>query len=663
MSSIANDILMVVLAGLAGGLLARVFRQPLILGYILAGVLVGPYTTGFNVDVANIEKLADIGAALLLFSLGLEFPLRSLKPIRNIAFTGTLIQVGLTFLYGAVLARLFGFAWRPAFWFATAIISSSTAVILKTLNNQGHAESLSGRIMLGMSIVQDLSVIPVMILLSNISQVHEFSANLLLAVGRPVWYSVIFVLTMAIVGSRLTTYLLGWVARLNSRELFLLTITVLGLGVGYLTQLFGLSFAFGAFISGMVLSESDYSQRALSELVPVRDLFALLFFVSVGMLFDPFYLFGHFRLVIGIMLLAVFGRGLILAAISYVLGYRRVVPLALFFGMLPISEIAFVLIQTGASIGAFDKELYSLILCAVVTSMLIGPLLANLTAPVYRRFQKHGKEPPPAVVNQEEGELTGHVVVTGTNDYIPLLAEALCVIKLKHVFIVPEYALFCQLKSLGAAVIFGDPLLESVQRAARVSYARLMLVTNTSFPEVRRIIEIGREQNIALPIVAQANETEMEVKISRLPVKEVVQPHREAMVEMLRQILLHLNIDALEIQHYLDLLRHTFQSGGTQRGDGIPYSELAGLFNTAFLPVAPDSELNGCSLRNSRIRENYSVSVIGVVRGGELDSAVSADYVFEPGDKIVVMGRLKDCEAFITANSGEPLNPADALPA
>src|SRR5690606_18410670 len=232
------------------------------------------------------ELLAEIGVALLLFALGIEFSLKELQPVRAVALIGTPIQMLLTIVLGLGIGQLLGWDLISSIWFGGMISLSSTMVILKTLMSLGLLGTLSSRVMIGMLVVQDLAVIPMMIILPQLRNIEAGLPILGLAVLR----AAIFLGTMIFVGTRLIPLLLKQVARWNSRELFLITVTALGLGIGYATYLFGLSFAFGAFVAGMVLSESDYGHQALGDIIPLRDLFGMLFFVSVGMLLDPAYL-------------------------------------------------------------------------------------------------------------------------------------------------------------------------------------------------------------------------------------------------------------------------------------------------------------------------------------------------------------------------------------
>ncbi len=346
---IAADIVIIVIAALIGGLIAQKFRQPLVLGYILAGVAIGPFTGGITVsDAHEVEKLAEIGVALLLFALGLEFSLRELKPVKYVALIGGPIQILLTIGYGYLVGRWLGWDNGPALWLGGLVSLSSTMVILKTLMAQGMMGTLSSRVMIGILIVQDLAVVPLMILLPQLTN----PASGLPLLGLAFVKSVVFLVLMLLLGTRLLPRLLAMIARGNSRELFLLTITAIGLGIGYATYLAGLSFAFGAFVAGMVLSESDYGHQALSDIIPLRDLFGLLFFTSVGMLLDPSFLMTYWSEILQLVALIALGKGLILAGIVRGFGYGNVIPLA-------VGLVCFKLVNSPSSLDRLDSQAVS----------------------------------------------------------------------------------------------------------------------------------------------------------------------------------------------------------------------------------------------------------------------------------------------------------------
>src|ERR687894_1827079 len=297
---IAGDIAIILVAAFIGGVVAQRLGLPLILGYILAGVLVGPNTGGPTVaEIEEIELLAEIGIALLLFAIGLHFPLGELWPVRKIALIGTPIQMLLTIALGYGIGRsLLGLEALEAVWFGALISLSSTAIVLKTLTEQQVLGTLSSRVIIGMLIVQDLAVVPLLILLPELGNVAEG----LSALGIAALEAAVFIGAMAFFGTRVFPWLMGRVARLNSRELFLISVVATGLGVGYGTYIFGLSFAFVAFVAGIVLSQSDYSHQALADIGPLRDVFAMLFFVSVGMLIDPAFLLDSAPVVLAVVL-------------------------------------------------------------------------------------------------------------------------------------------------------------------------------------------------------------------------------------------------------------------------------------------------------------------------------------------------------------------------
>ena len=266
---IATDLVIIILAGFIGGVGARLAKQPFILGYILMGLVVGPFTGGITVaHVHEVEMLAEIGVALLLFTLGLEFSLNELKPVKHIALIGTPIQIILIIGFGYAAGRLLGYGWSESIWLGALLSVSSTMVVLKTLMNQGRLGTLSSRVMIGILIVQDLAIVPMMIVLPQLQTPDSLVWHLSISLGK----ALIFLVTMIWLGTRFIPWVLSFIVRWRSRELFLLSITAIALGVGYATYFFGLSFALGAFVAGLVISESEYAHQALSDIIPLRDI-------------------------------------------------------------------------------------------------------------------------------------------------------------------------------------------------------------------------------------------------------------------------------------------------------------------------------------------------------------------------------------------------------
>jgi CPA2 family monovalent cation:H+ antiporter-2 len=637
-----------VVAALIGGLIAQLLRQPLILGYILAGILVGPFTGGITVsEIHQIELLAEIGVALLLFALGLEFSLKELKPVRNVALFGTPLQIGLTIAIGFAIGRwLLGLEWAAALWLGALFSLSSTMVILKTLMGQGRLGTLSSRVMIGMLIVQDLAVVPMMIILP---QLNDPEAGLPL-LGLAAFRAAIFLVVMVLLGTRLLPRLMAYIAQWNSRELFLLAITAIGLGIGYATYLFGLSFAFGAFVAGMVLSESDYGHQALSDIIPLRDLFGLLFFVSVGMLLDPTFLLANLGTILVLVILVSLAKGLIFGSISRIFGYGNVVPLAVGLGLFQVGEFSFVLARVGLSTNSISTEVYSLVLNATIITMVLTPFVSGLTTPLYAWRKRRFKQEPLQTINLPAEELHNHVVIAGGGRVGQYVAEVLQRFGLAFVIIELDYQRVEQAKKANLPLIFGDATQPVVLEAAGIEHARLVLITTPEIITTRTIVDQVRNLQPALHIVARAEGIAQMKMLHAHGVYEVVQPEFEAGLEITRQALLHLNIPATEIRKFTDAVRRELYAPLYEIHR--EYKTIAQLQNAThlldltWLPLAPDSPFLGQTIATLGIRKRTGASVVGVLHNGELYPNPDAAYHFASGDVVAVMGNPEQLVAF-----------------
>jgi CPA2 family monovalent cation:H+ antiporter-2 len=552
---IATDLVIIVVIGLIGGLVAQRFRQPLTLGYILAGVVVGPYTGGITVgQVHDIELLAEIGVALLLFAIGLEFSLKVLKPVRTVALIGTPLQLVLTITFGFALARLMGWDWVSSVWLGALISLSSTMVVLKTLMNQGWLGTLSSRVMVGILIVQDLAVVPLMIILP---QLKSPSAGLL-TLGLAALKAAVFLTAMVLLGTRLLPRFMAYVTRWGSRELFLLATTGLGLGIGYATYLVGLSIAFGAFVAGLVLSESDYGHQALSDIVPVRDLFGLLFFVSVGMLVDPRFLLANVGTVLFLVALVSLGKGCIFALLARASGYGNVVPLAVGLGLFQVGEFSFVLARVGVSTGSITPDIFSLVLTTAVVTMVLTPLVSGQTARLYALKRRWFRHEPLQTINFPQEGLMGHVVIAGGGRVGLHVAQVLTRRGLPCVVVELDQHRVDRAKSAAIPVVYGDATQAIVLEAAQIATATLVLVTVPGIVVSRAIIVRARELNPSIHIAARAVSAAHVEQLKSVGVFAVVQPEFEAGLEITRQALLHLHVAPADIEAYSDSARLEF---------------------------------------------------------------------------------------------------------
>lgn len=636
---ITADIIVLVLTAFFCGLLMQRLKQPLILGYVLAGVLLGPYTVGFSVtEVHDIELLAEIGVALLLFALGLEFSLKDLKPVKYIAVIGTPLQMVLTIAFGTAIGRIFGWDWSTSLWFGALISLSSTMVILKTLMNQGWLGTLSSKVMIGMLIVQDLAVVPLMIILPQMSDPASGLGLLSYAFIK----ASLFLLGMFLLGTRLLPYLLKIIAGLGSRELFILAITAIGLGVGYLTYLVGLSFAFGAFIAGMVLSESDYGHQALSDIIPLRDLFGLLFFASVGMLLDPRFLLNNFGTILLLVVVVSVVKGCLFAALAWIFRYRNVVPLAVGLGLFQVGEFSFVLARIGVSSESISNEFYNMFLTMAVVSMVLTPFISAQTARLYSLKKKWFRHEPLESLNFPEDAFNNHVVIAGCDHIGMQIAGVLQRLAIPFVLVEIDQQRVEKAKEKGYPVVYGDGSQEVVQEALHIQRASLLVVTMPGIVEARAIISQARKTNEGVRIVARISDPAFFKMFQEIEVIDLVYPQFEAGLEMIRQVLLYLRIPVPEIQSYTETLRHQMLEKSGSGEDG--YATLGQMraaeqqFDLQWVELNGDNPLIDKTIAEAEIRKVTGVSVVGVLRGGELETNPEPSFRLNQNDLVAIIG-------------------------
>jgi CPA2 family monovalent cation:H+ antiporter-2 len=644
---IATDLILLVVTAFFSGLLMQRLGQPLILGYILTGIAFGPYTGGFALtSVHEIELLAEIGVALLLFALGLEFSLKDLKPVKKIALIGTPIQIILTIGMGYGIGQLMGWDAKSSLWLGALVSLSSTMVLLKTLMNQGWLGTLSSKVMVGMLIVQDLAVVPLIVLLPMLNDPSLGWISLEIAILK----TVVFLAGMILFGTRLLPFIMRYIAHLGSRELFLLAITAIGLGVGYLTYLVGLSFAFGAFVAGMVLSESDYGHQALSDIIPVRDLFGLLFFASVGMLLNPEFLLDHWKQVLMLVFIVSLGKGIIFALLARIFKYGNVVPLAVGLGLFQVGEFSFVLAQVGVSTNSISHEVYSLVLTTAIITMFLTPIISGQTAKLYALSKRWFQHEPLDTINYPKSGLRNHVIIVGGGRVGFRIAQVLKRLSVPMLIIELDQLRVERAKHADIPVIYGDASHEVVLEAAETPSARLLIITSPEVVIAQAIVENARKVNSEIKVVARAPGVEFLEEFKKLNISEVVIPEFEAGLEMARKALVHLHIPAAKIQHYTESLRQDlFASFFSENEEDEILEQLQwaeNQFDMQWMLIKPGSVLVGKTIGESEIRTITASSVVGVIRDDVLEPNPDANFRFQANDRTAIIGTDSSRETF-----------------
>ena len=651
---IAGDIAIVMVAAFAGGLVARALGLPLILGYILAGVIVGPNTGGLTVGSAHeIELLAEIGVALLLFTIGLEFPLSALAPVKKVALIGTPIQMILTIGLGYGIAALMGLGWYEAVWFGALISISSTAIVLKTLTEQDVLGTLSSRVIIGMLVVQDLAVVPLLILLPELANV----AGGLSALGIAAVEAALFIGAMALFGTRVFPWLMGRIARLGSRELFLISVVATGLGVGYGTYVFGLSFAFGAFVAGIVLSQSDYSHQALADIGPLRDVFAMLFFVSVGMLIDPAFLLDSAPTILAVVLAVFLLKGVIFAGVVRAFGYVNIVPFVVGLGLFQVGEFSFLLARLGRSEGVISSNTYSIALTTAVVTMALTPFAARAAPPLYRRWRERFPAPAPKTMDLPGEELTDHVVIVGFGRVGGFVARMLKRLDQPFVVIDVDPNKVEAAREENIPLVYGDAAAEPVLEAAKIRDARMVVLATSDAVGARLVVERTRDLNPRARIVARSAGEEQLEDLGRLGVYEAVQPELEAGLELGRQALISGGFGAAEVQRFSDNVRRELYApiSNGNGDDGLAQLRRAsGMIESDWIEVPKNCALSGRAIGELGVRSRTGASIVALVRGDEAITNPGPDLTLRPGDTVSVVGTNEQRAAFIALLDDPP---------
>lgn len=519
-SLIAIVVVGLVLAFFFGTVANRLKISPLV-GYLLAGVAVGPFTPGFVADQVLAAQLAEIGVILLMFGVGLHFSLADLLSVRRVVFPGAAVQVAVSALLGMGVARLIGWSWGVGVVFGLCLSVASTVVLMRTMQERRLVDSERGRIAIGWLVFQDLLTVIVLVLLPPLSGVLRGDATpasasfdpgqLTLALAVTLAKVVAFIAIMLLIGRRAIPAMLHYIAHTGSRELFRLAVLALALGVAFLAaEFFGVSFALGAFFAGMVLSESELSQQAAEESLPLRDAFAVLFFVSVGMLFDPAVVLREPAPLVGTLLVVMLGGAGTAFVMTRAFGYPLGTALLIAVGLAQIGEFSFILADLGIGLGILPVRARDLILATSILSILANPILfagLDRLKPWIDRREGRLPEPDhePAREELRPTGLRGHAVLIGYGRVGSLVGQSLKQRGWPLLVIEDAEAAVKRLHADGIEVIRGNAAQDPVLDAANLAEARILLVAIPNGFEASEIVKHARAVNAGLEIVARAH--------------------------------------------------------------------------------------------------------------------------------------------------------------
>ncbi|WP_309738560.1 cation:proton antiporter [Chamaesiphon sp. OTE_20_metabat_361] len=670
------DLVCVLAAAAAGGILAGLAKQPALLGYIVGGAIVGPTGLGLIKELIQVETLAQFGAAFLLFALGVEFSFSELRKVQKISLGGGGLQILLTILVTTVISVSVGWVATPQQGvFLGAILSlSSTAVVLKSLMESNETATPHGQVMLGILVVQDLAL---GLMLAVLPALDRPPAEIGIAVLQAALKIGLFALGATIIGIWVVPRFLRLLASTESRELFLLGIVAMCLGIALVTAYLGLSIEMGAFVAGLMISEVEYADQTLAYVEPLRDIFAALFFAAIGMLIDPVFLWENLDLILGLVSIVFIGKFAIITPLVKLFGYPLQTALIAGLGLAQIGEFSFVLASEGRSLGLVSRRVYLLLLGTTALTLVVTPFILRLipslfnwieTVPALDRWFQPG-EPPLEVT--EHVPLEPPIVICGFGRTGQNLATILAEQNVPVVVVDQSEAAIQQLRDRGIPYIYGNAVSIPVLTRAGLDRARAMVIALPDAMSTRLCLKHALEISPALDIVVRANQYQDIELLYQLGGSEVVQPEFEASLEMATHLLVKIGLPTIQIQRQVKTIRNSHYlelrpEGSIDRVSQDIRAATLGM-NRRWHRLSMTSPLLGNSIASAKIRPLTGATIVAIQR----ENGTQIDYpnggtAFQMGDSCLVVGSVEEQNMFEQLTRGEidiPMLPLSMLEA
>ncbi|HJQ13605.1 MAG TPA: cation:proton antiporter [Anaerolineales bacterium] len=650
-----------------GGILARRIGLPTIVGYMLAGIVIGPFTPGFVGNIETISQLAELGVIFLMFGVGLHFSLRDLWRVRSIAIPGALGRMLITTLIGYGLSQFWG--WTPAagLVLGLAISIASTVVLLRGLTDNGLLNTPPGQAAIGWVIVEDLATVLILVLLPSL--VHTSNGFNWGQLGITLLKAAGFVLLALFAGTRFIPWLLMRIAHTRSRELFILAILAITLGIALgAAELFGVSLALGAFVAGVVVSESPLSHQVGADIFPFRESFAVLFFVSIGMLVNPSYLLNNIGSILALTALIILGKALVTLLMGAVLPWSALTTLVLAAGLSQIGEFSFILGQEGLSLGLLERDQYSLILAGALLSITLNTPIFRLIHPMEKWLQRfpvtwkllnrHFVLPA-----HEEESFKEHVVIVGYGRVGRHIVSLLQELRVPHLVVEADAQRVEELNQRGIFTLFGDAANSEVLTHSGLRRARALVVAGPDEASSELVVAAARDLAPELPIIARASTEDGIDRLAKLGAQDVIHPELEGGLEIVRHTLLQLGFPSQEIYRYTDAVRrdHYDMALNTEEEHRLLHDllEAANSLEVHWFRLAEGNQHIGQTLAQANLRAKTGASVIAILREGHLIPNPKSMTVFQAGDRIGLIGDKEEIGAVeeLLAESESETNP------
>jgi len=644
-----TDLGLLFLAALGGGLLAQAVHQPLIVGYIMAGVLIGPFTPGPTLsDPHAFQLFADIGVVLLMFTIGVEFSVEDLLRVRKVALLGAPVGIALIVLLTIPVGKLLGWTVVQSLLAGAAISVASTMVLLKFLLERGELATQHGRVVVGITLAEDLAVVAMTVLIPALASP---GGNRVAVFGRALLEAAVLLGPLLWLARRVVPRFLARVARTRNMELFLLVALAIAIGTAALTARLGLSIALGAFLAGLVISESEFAHEALARVLPVRDIFVAIFFVSVGTLIRPAPLLAELPAVVALVLLVVVGKFAVWTLVVRGAGYPASTARTAALGLTQIGEFSYILAGVGRNHGLLTPGIYDAILATSLVTILVNALVFRRTPPWVQRMVS-GKEPlPPPSTHAVTPE--GQVIICGFGRVGREVADALDAFHIPYTVVDLDPEATRAARTRSASAVFGDGGKEAILRHAGADRARLAVVAIPEFEAARRCVMALRTIRDDLPILVRVHQHRHHAELSEAGATEVIQPEVEAALTIVRHSLDLLGVDHRLARRHMEGARAHWPEAARAEGmswDALRVQEI----------TIRDHALIGQTIELAHIHERSGAAIVSISRvdGREVVNP-RADEKLRAGDRILAMGSQEQLDALrrMCGEHGDPDYP------
>ena len=644
--SVLRELLIVLTATIAIVFIFQKLRLPAIVGFLLTGVLIGPEGWGLIRSAQQIEILAEIGVVLLLFTIGIEFSLGQILAVHRYVIWAGILQILATTLVVLSLSLLAGYGLETGIFYGFLVSLSSTAIVLKILNERGEIHALQGKLATGVLLLQDLCIVPMMLLVPILGRAERFSVAL---IGWTLIQGVLVLLLIVVAARTVLPRLLRQVAFLRNREIFILFIILICTGTAWLTSEAGLSLALGAFIAGLVISESEFSPQIIADILPLRDSFGGIFFISIGMLLNLDFLARDIPTAVLNFGLILFVKGLVVFGVFW--GLYRSVRLGALLGLslAQVGEFSFILAKAGREVGLVTEAGEQMFLSASILSMMATPFLLQWGQRLAYGLQLLAQAPAggegAAEIAGIESSITGHVIVLGYGLNGQNLCRVLNEVGIPYRILEMDPELVGRTRATVEPIVFGDGTRVEVLHKVGIRQARILVVAISDPVATARVVSQARRLRPDLYIIVRTRYVAEIERLYRLGANQVIPEEFETSVEIFARVLQEYHVPRNVIGLQVDLIRKEHYR--TLRGlhlQGRRLDELSQLLvgtTTDTLLILDGSPAVGKSLEGLELRSRSGVTVIAVVRAGKSIPNPGADFVFGAGDVLVLLGSHK----------------------